>query len=303
MPNNISYAELFQQNLDLLAIQEATTGWMDANAGQVIYNGGKTVKVPKISMTGMGDYDRSKGFEKGAVTLEYETMTMTQDRGNDFLLDSQDVDETNFVATAGNVMAEFQRTKVIPEVDAYRLSALATKATTLDKNVTYNYTPEKTTIIDALKDAIAATHKAGFRNVPLMIHATTDVVTAYEKAVGSNNLRSASYVQGGLDTTAPAIDKVPIIETDDERMVTVIKIKKLADGGGFEKGVSAKTINFMVVPMRAPIGINKQDKMKIFDPDTTQGADAWLLEYRRYHDLWIMDNKVPGISVNIKEAK
>lgn len=303
MPNTIAYSELFQKNLDLMATQQSTTGWMDANSGQVIYNGGKTIKVPKMKITGMGNYDRAKGFERGGVTLEYETMTMTQDRGNDFLLDSQDIDESNFVLSATNVMGEFQRTQVIPEVDAYRLSKIASGAITLDKNVTYSYTPEKTTIIDALKDAIAATKKAGFRNVPLCIHATTDCVNAYEKAVGAKNLSAATYAQGGLDMRAPAIDGVPIIETDDERMVSAIKIKSLADGGGFEKGSSAKAMNFVVIPMTAPIGVNKQDKMKIFDPETTQGADAWLLEYRRYHDLWVMENKLPGISANFKDAK
>lgn len=60
-----------------MATQQSTTGWMDANSGQVIYNGGKTIKVPKMKITGMGNYDRAKGFERGGVTLEYETMTMT----------------------------------------------------------------------------------------------------------------------------------------------------------------------------------------------------------------------------------
>lgn len=46
------------------------------------------------------------------------------DRGRKFLLDKMDVDETNFVASASAVMSEFQRTKVIPEVDAYRYSRI-----------------------------------------------------------------------------------------------------------------------------------------------------------------------------------
>ena len=33
--NTLEYASIFQKNLDLLAIQESLTGWMDANAGQV----------------------------------------------------------------------------------------------------------------------------------------------------------------------------------------------------------------------------------------------------------------------------
>ena len=37
--NTLETATLFQKNLDKVAVQEATTGWMDANAGQVIYKG------------------------------------------------------------------------------------------------------------------------------------------------------------------------------------------------------------------------------------------------------------------------
>ena len=47
--NTLATATLFQNKLDKVAIQEAVTGWMDANAGQVIYNGGAEVKIPKMS--------------------------------------------------------------------------------------------------------------------------------------------------------------------------------------------------------------------------------------------------------------
>lgn len=91
---------------------------MDANAGQVIYNGGAEVKIPKMSVNGMGDYDRDNGYQKGSVTLEYETRKMTQDRGRLFQLDPMDINENNFVTTASAVMGEFQRTQVVPEIDA-----------------------------------------------------------------------------------------------------------------------------------------------------------------------------------------
>jgi len=44
---------------------------------------------------------RDNGFNQGAVTLKYANYTLTQDRGRTFQLDSMDVDESNFVATAG----------------------------------------------------------------------------------------------------------------------------------------------------------------------------------------------------------
>ncbi len=126
--NTLEYAKIFMQTLDKQMLVGATSGWMEANAGQVKYSGGNEVKIPMISTSGLGDYDRDEGFKRGAVTLSYQTMTMTQDRGRTFHLDAMDVDETNFIAAAGNVMGEFQRTQVIPEIDAYRYSKIAALA-------------------------------------------------------------------------------------------------------------------------------------------------------------------------------
>ena len=53
--NTLATATIFQNTLDRVAVHEALTGWMEANAGQVIYNGGAEVKIPKMSVDGMGD--------------------------------------------------------------------------------------------------------------------------------------------------------------------------------------------------------------------------------------------------------
>lgn len=127
MANTIQYATILQNSLDKQIIQEAVTGWMDANAGQVKYNGGKEVKIPQLSMDGLANYDRNaeSGYTKGSIKFEYKTYEMTQDRGRKFQLDAMDVDETSFVLQATTIMGEFQRTQVAPEIDAYRLSKLA----------------------------------------------------------------------------------------------------------------------------------------------------------------------------------
>ena len=63
--NTLAAATLFMTMLDKVAVQEATTGWMDANAGRVIYNGGNEVKIPKMSIreweitTGITDIHRA----------------------------------------------------------------------------------------------------------------------------------------------------------------------------------------------------------------------------------------------------
>ena len=123
--NTLEFAKNLQQSLDKQMLVGATSGWMESNAQNVKYSGGDTVKMPEISIGGLAKYDRDNGFNQGAVTLKYADYKLTQDRGRTFMLDAMDVDESNFVASAGNVMGEFQRTQVIPEVDAFRYSKIA----------------------------------------------------------------------------------------------------------------------------------------------------------------------------------
>ncbi|MCA5011096.1 hypothetical protein HP393_21850, partial [Clostridioides difficile] len=86
---------------------------------------------------------RDNGYQQGSVTLTYQTRSMTQDRGRKFQLDPMDINENNFVTTAAAVMGEFQRMYVVPEIDAYRISKIATETITADKAgmVAYGYTP------------------------------------------------------------------------------------------------------------------------------------------------------------------
>lgn len=306
--NTLETATLFQNNLDKVAVQEATTGWMDANAGQVIYRGGSEVKIPKMSVQGLGDYDREEGYRRGAVSLNYETRKMTQDRGREFQIDPMDVDETSFVATAASIMGEFQRTQVVPEIDAYRISKIATDTITADKAgmIEYGYKPGATgtSALRKLKEGIKAI-RDGY-NGPLVCQATSDFILELEMEL-AGKITAVSFVKGGIETRVPAVDGVPIISTPSNRMYTAIKIN---DGktvgqekGGYEKGTTAKDLNFFICPKTTPIAITKQDIMRIFDPTVNQKLNAWKMDYRRFHDIWVLENKLDSIYLNIKEEK
>ena len=148
--NTLQYSQQFQTVLDAQMLAGATSSFMEANAGQVKYDGGDTVHIPEISMQGLAKYDRDEGFNRGSVTLKFTPYKMTQDRGRTFSLDAMDVNETNFVATAGTVMGEFQRTQVIPEIDAYRYSKIAALATAKNRT-TAAFTPTAANILEKLE--------------------------------------------------------------------------------------------------------------------------------------------------------
>lgn len=309
MANTIQYATIFQNELDKAATQDMLTGWMDANSGKVKYSGGKEVKIAELSVDGLANYDRTggAGYTKGSVKFGYKTKEMTQDRGRKFEIDANDVDETGFVLTAGNIMGEFQRTKVIPEIDAYRLSRLATIAMGIeeDANVEYSYKPSSKTILEKIKTGIKVIRNNGY-NGGLMIHITYDALTEVEIAA-LGKLTSVTFSQGGIDTEVPSIDKCPLIVTPQNRMYSKIKlydgVTEGQEKGGYVKDEKGIECNFIIVPRDVPIAVTKQDLMRIFDPQTNQSANAWSMDYRRYHDIWVQDNKANAVYANFKDAK
>ncbi len=309
MPNNISYASIFQAELDKAFEQSAMTGWMDGNAGLVKYSGGSEIKIPTMSLDGLGNYDRDDGYPEGAVTLAYQTLTMTQDRGRRFYLDAMDVDESNFAATAGTVMGEFQRLKVVPEVDAYRMAALCSAAGT---NAT-NYTPAAGTILGKLQDDIAAVQDRIGADVPLYIHISSTAKAMLEKSTEiSRRLDVAEFVRGEMHTKVKSLDGHLLLPMPSGRMYSKITLydgRTASDGttpnqqvGGYVKADDGVDINWIVVAATAPIGVCKTDTVRVFDPMTTQRANAWQIDYRKYHDCWVPSARKAGIQVNLVPA-
>lgn len=306
MALNISTARsVFQNELDKLMVEELTSGFMEANAGDVIYNGGNEIKIPSIVMDGLKDYSRTDGYPTGGVTLSYQTVEMTMDRGEGFMLDAMDVEETNFVASAGTVLGEFQRTKVVPEVDAYRYSKIygivKDKAASNVKAETTALTEK--TIYKAIANDIALVRDEIGESNELVV-----IINGIARGLLNNNetftkiLTQADFVKGELTTKVRTIDDCPIIPVPSSRLFTEYDFFKGSESSGqkagFKKKSTAKQINYIVMPRKAAIAVCKQDAPKIITPELNQRADAWFIGYRKYHDLWIKESNIKAIRIS-----
>lgn len=300
MAHVLDYSKIFQTSLDKQIVEESTTGWMESNAGQVKYNGGNEIKIPSIVMDGLGDYDRAGGFVDGSVTLSYQTHTLTQDRGRTFSLDAMDVDETNFIVTAGNVMGEFQRTQVIPEIDAYRYSKLATLAIAAsqsrDKTIT-----DAIIVDEILKDLVDMENVIGAKQVVITM---SPVMAGMLGKAGKDYLSKAVLAKGAVSLEVTAFNDNPIVKAPSKLLKTAIELQDGTttgqEAGGFIAASTAQDINWLISTKDAPIAISKTDKVRTFTPDQNQKADAYKIDYRKYHDLWVVDSKLPCIFANLK---
>ena len=125
MANSITLFKKYIDKLDEVYKQSAKTAVLDGDS-TLVQMGANTneIIVPKISMDGLGDYSRNGGYVDGDVTLTNETVTFNYDRGRAFSVDAMDNEESAGIAF-GKLASEFIRTKVVPEMDAFRFAQYA----------------------------------------------------------------------------------------------------------------------------------------------------------------------------------
>ena len=293
MANSIALATKYLPILDEVYKRESITSILDAANNKVQFINADTVKLFKTSLQGLGNYSRNSGFVKGDVTATWETHQLTKDRGRSFSVDAMDDEETINMAF-GTLAGEFLRTKVVPEIDAYRFAKYAGTS--------------------GISTATAADITVGTTDVPGLIDTAIQKMNDDEVPVEGRILFISELAYNGLKAKisrqlANEKDVSKVIETyDGMRVIRVPKARfntaiTLYDGttSGQEAGgyiVPASTsypINFMIIHPSAVIQVAKHVKPRIFSPDVNQDADAWKFDYRIYHDTFVEANKVAGI--------
>ena len=309
-PNIIEYAEIWTTALDQQATQVATSGWMEGNSAQVQYVGGKKFRVPTMLTTGLGDYTRGTGaanrgkYAKGSVELKYTDYELEIDRSAEFAWDRHDVDESGFIIQAPNAMGTFQRENVIPEIDSFRYSRLYAIAAESGSGALV--TPQTLTtsnILDEfLKQVRATQNVTGVDTSSLVATVPFSIYSILERSAEiQKSITLTQFAQGGLQFEVKSINGIPIIPVVEDRMKTAYVFHDGDTDLGYTPAAGAKTINWIILPRSLPIAISKTDNLKIFTPDANQSGDDWLIQYRKYHDLWVMRNQRNKIIVSVQQ--
>ena len=294
--NSLEFQSKLTGELDKALVQEAQTSFFADNALRSKFVGARTVLIPDVDMQGLGNYDRDDGFVTGALTVSSESYTMAMDRGRSFQLDREDNDETGIANLAGQVMGEFVRTRVVPEMDAYVLSKLATLATTKSQTVTGTVSSQ---IYKMITEAINKVQAVAGYSEPLVCFVDSSVWAAMMTTTEvTRQINVGEFKKGAVNTKVKYLNDVPIIPVSDDRMksaftfydgVTDESGSSGADQtvGGFVPATGAKKIGILVLPKRAASLVKKSERIRTFTPEQNQKADAYLFQYRIYYDLFV----------------
>ena len=279
MPNNIALRKQYSTLLDEVYKLASLTSILDgpnnlvkegANANEIL--------IPKMDMSGLANYDKSTGYADGTVTLEYETKKCDYDRGRMFVVDSMDNIESAGIAF-GQLSGEFLRTKVVPELDSYRLAKYAGFA-------------------GGKANAVLADGRAGIAALRVAKTAIKNAEAKTETCILYISVGLKGAIED-LDTTASK--KVlegwaGVVEVPDSRFNNKVT---LTNDGYTSTG---NPINFLIVDKNAVIQHQKHTVGKIITPEQNQTADAWKFGYRTVGMAEAKDNKLNAIYVHTANA-
>jgi hypothetical protein len=284
----------FQPILDEIYKLNSLTARMDSLSKPIDFAGANTVKIFKTTMGGLGNFARGADYPAGEIAGSWEALTLAASRARQLKVARMDDEETLGMAF-GTVAGEFLRTKVIPEVDAYRF---AKYASTSSIGTTTGATLSSSTVLAALDVGKAAIRAA---ECPLneCLLFVSDVVQGYLEAAVTRMLGNDNTV----NRLVTILDSMPVITVPQTRFYTIIDLEAgatAAAAGHYSKNASGKDINFMIIHPPAVIQVKKQELTKIFSPDEVQNSDNWLFDYSIYHDAFVLDNKVSGVYLHKK---
>lgn len=290
MPNAVTKFKKYIDLLDEVYKVASTTSDLDSNPALARQGANANeIIIPKISMDGLADYSRNSGYVSGAVTLTNETVAFNYDRGRKFSVDAMDNEETAGVAF-GRLASEFIRTKVVPEMDAFRFATYAAISgiSKVDAGATL---ADGAAVLAAL---IVAQNKMDEDEVPQEDRHLKITPTLYNLIYAVDTTKSKEVLNAFA-----TVKKVP-----QSRFYTAID---LLDGttegetaGHFAKAAAGKDINFMVIHKPALLQYPKHIVNKVISPDDNQESDGWLFFYRAYGLADAYENKVAGIYLHHK---
>jgi hypothetical protein len=276
------------------AAESKTYALTQSNKGITFVNA-NTIKIPKLTLGGFKDHTRGGAYNSTSFGNSFELMTLAHDRDAEFIIDAMDVDETNAILSIANIQNQFEEEQAIPEWDAYRLSKLYSEYTTKFKGTANEVEASVTEVMDWFDNMTAAMNDDGVPEDGRILYVTA----TYQKIINKALNRQLTAKDRVVETTIEQLGKVQIVGVPSGRMKTEYDFTD-----GFVPAGDAKQMGMILVHPSAVIARDKYAYMKAFAPGSdSRTADNWIYQIRKYGDLFVLENKLPGIKIATTPAQ
>ena len=307
---------------DEVYVAESRSAVLDGEKDFLKFTGTKTVKVAKYMGAGLKNYGRANtpvsgdyaegsstpyssgdgyGYPVGDIALVWEEFTLSVDRAIQLRIELMDDEETDGLAVA-MALKETNRVSVVPEVDAFVFSKLASLA-----GIT-----NTTAIADPTAGQLGYTVNGPIYHLNLAFEALDNAEVPAERQIifvstsFRNKLRNTNELIRAIDPSEKKEGiKYSIEEYEGRKMITVpnSRFRTLCEllntgNGGYKFASGSQQIDFIVCDPSKIAHVVKYEHVKTYGPGVVQDFDGYKVNVRIYHDLFVMDNKRVGVYVH-----
>lgn len=264
-----------------------------SNSGVRFINA-QTIKLPRMDVSGYKDHTRTPGFNAGTLANDWEAKKLSHDRDIEFWIDPLDIDETNLTLSVANIQNTFETEQAIPEKDSYRYSKLHSELMTLSGRI------DKTVIdsavfLDQFDAEMAVMDEAGVPEEGRVLYVTPNMRRIVKEAEGIQRVMTVT-APASINRNVHSLDNVTI------KMVPAARMKTKYDfTSGCTPAADAKQINWILIHTSCVVARDHYSYIKLFTPGTdSRTADGYLYQNRSFGDLFLLEKKVEGCSMNVQ---
>ena len=337
MANSIAYTKNYTDILDAVYQRAATSTVL--NSGRRMMRAGhnaKEIMIPKIAVTGLGDYTRNVGYKTGSITYAFETKTFNYDRGIRLFADVLDVEEAGVLDCFVEAGAELQRVQVAPEADAFTFATIAGHTGVTVDSTSYA-SADAEDVLEDLRDVTSAMDEAQVTTGSRILFITPTlkgmlddfsqanpnrsnrVLERFSRIVEVPQVRFYTAIdlydgttQFGYGKRAAVYELTTDVSVDSSKtyytrsgtspnyVYTAVGSPTNANIATYYEQTTAPgcNINFMVVEKSAVIKFDKHVASRVFSPDELEALDSYMMKYRKYGIVELFDNKLDGVYVS-----
>lgn len=260
----------------------------------------KTIEIPSISTTGRIDADRDTiAFAQRNYSNKWVPKTLENQRKWSTLVHPRDIDETNMVATIGNITQVFNEEHKFPEMDAYCISKIYADWTSMKNPDTAKTHVADTTVLTTANilsvfDSLMLAMDNG--RVPAngrVLYVTFEALYLLKEAEKIERQMDITTGPNGIDRRVNRLDQVEVIGVPATLMKTLYDFTS-----DYKIDDDAQQINMFLVHPLAVITPISYAFSKL-DPPSAMSEGKYVYYEESFEDVFVLENKSNAIQFNV----
>lgn len=293
----VNYAHAYQQALEQAWPYALYFGdlFNTPNNQKYRWVNARTIEIPTLETTGRVDSTRDTIAN---ATRNYNNawtpLTLTNERKWSTLVHPKDIDQTNMVASIGNITEVFNQEQKFPEMDVYCISKIYAEYQQLSQTpINDDITVDN--ILEVFDKMMLEMDEDGTPPTGRILYITPTENAKLKRAKEIARTVIIGDAENKLNRTIANLDLVKIVPVPSKYMKTVYDFTQ-----GFKAGASAKQIRMCLIHPLAVITPVNYEFAKLDEP-SAMSEGKWVYYEESHEDVFVLARKVKAIQFAVEK--